>query len=285
VPSVSQAAVLHGTARTVFVETPSGATLSKPVADWEISGPPTSGPAPAVVASQAEVQRRPRCCYFGFRKLLPKNSSATKLAMNSAASNAPVRTTTAESPIRGEPRSSTGRQSLRLKGRNERQNRSAKCSLVRHTEKAAEHCVLRPAGFRIIVQKDRRRSPGIAIIATAAGQRESKDWFRAWNRKAVAKPTHKRQLSGPFVKCEATPLARPDPIGRRQAQYLSNVCDRAPAQDPGSSAMFRRLFRGPRRRSSGLRLRARSVGVWQIECFRSECRPVIPASDRPWTAF
>jgi hypothetical protein len=39
-----------------------------------------------------------RCCYFGFRKLLPKNSSATKLAMNSAASNAPVRTATAESP-------------------------------------------------------------------------------------------------------------------------------------------------------------------------------------------
>jgi hypothetical protein len=98
---------------------------------------------------------------------------------------------------------------------------------VRLTEKAAEHCVLRPAGFRIIVQKDRRRSPGIAIIAAAAGQRESKDWFRARNSKAVAKPTHKRQLSGPFVKCEATPLARPDPIGRRQAQYLSNVCDRA----------------------------------------------------------
>jgi hypothetical protein len=98
---------------------------------------------------------------------------------------------------------------------------------VRLTEKAAEHCVLRPAGFRIIVQKDRRRSPGIAIIAAAAGQCESKDCFRARNSKAVAKPTHKRQLSGPFVKCEATPLARPDPIGRRQPQRLSKVGDRA----------------------------------------------------------
>jgi hypothetical protein len=48
VPSVSLAAVLQRTAATIFVETPSSATLLKPVADWEISGPPTSGAAPAV---------------------------------------------------------------------------------------------------------------------------------------------------------------------------------------------------------------------------------------------
>jgi hypothetical protein len=48
VPSVSLAAVLQGTARTVFVETPSSATLFKPVSECEISGPPTTGAAPAV---------------------------------------------------------------------------------------------------------------------------------------------------------------------------------------------------------------------------------------------
>jgi hypothetical protein len=48
VPSVSLAALLQGTAPTVFVETPSSATLFKPVSDPEISGPPTSGTVPAV---------------------------------------------------------------------------------------------------------------------------------------------------------------------------------------------------------------------------------------------
>src|SRR5260221_6731038 len=48
VPSVSPAALLRGTAPTVFVETPSSATLFKPVSDPEISGPPTSGTVPAV---------------------------------------------------------------------------------------------------------------------------------------------------------------------------------------------------------------------------------------------
>jgi hypothetical protein len=48
VPSVSLAAMLQGTARTVFVETPSSATLFKPVSECEISGPPTTGAAPAV---------------------------------------------------------------------------------------------------------------------------------------------------------------------------------------------------------------------------------------------
>jgi hypothetical protein len=48
VPSVSLAAMLQGTARTVFVETPSSATLFKPVSDCEISGPPTTGAAAAV---------------------------------------------------------------------------------------------------------------------------------------------------------------------------------------------------------------------------------------------
>src|ERR1700704_2638473 len=48
VPSVSLAARLQGTARTVFVETPSSATLFKPVSECEISGPPTTGAAPAV---------------------------------------------------------------------------------------------------------------------------------------------------------------------------------------------------------------------------------------------
>src|SRR5260370_17369637 len=46
VPSVSLAALLQGTAPTVFVETPSSATLFKPVSDPEISGPPTSGARP-----------------------------------------------------------------------------------------------------------------------------------------------------------------------------------------------------------------------------------------------
>src|SRR5260370_29104755 len=48
VPSVSLAALLQGTAPTVFVETPSSATLFKLVSDPEISGPPTSGTVPAV---------------------------------------------------------------------------------------------------------------------------------------------------------------------------------------------------------------------------------------------
>jgi hypothetical protein len=48
VPSVPRAAVLQGTALTVFVETPSAAILSKPASDREISGPPTSGAAPTV---------------------------------------------------------------------------------------------------------------------------------------------------------------------------------------------------------------------------------------------
>jgi hypothetical protein len=48
VPSVSLAALLQGTAPTVFVETPSSPTLFKPVSDPEISGPPTSGTVPAV---------------------------------------------------------------------------------------------------------------------------------------------------------------------------------------------------------------------------------------------
>jgi hypothetical protein len=41
---------------------------------------------------------------------------------------------------------------------------------VRLAEKAAEHCVLRPPGSKLIVC---RRSPGTATIAAAAGQRES----------------------------------------------------------------------------------------------------------------
>jgi len=48
VPSVSLAALLQPTALTVFVETPSSATLFKPVSEGEISGPPTTGAAPAV---------------------------------------------------------------------------------------------------------------------------------------------------------------------------------------------------------------------------------------------
>jgi hypothetical protein len=48
VPSVSLAAMLQPTALTVFVETPSSATLFKPVSECEISGPPTTGAAPAV---------------------------------------------------------------------------------------------------------------------------------------------------------------------------------------------------------------------------------------------
>src|ERR1700730_14524926 len=48
VPSVSLAALLQGTAPTVFVETPSSATSFKPVSDPEISGPPTSGAPPAI---------------------------------------------------------------------------------------------------------------------------------------------------------------------------------------------------------------------------------------------
>jgi hypothetical protein len=46
VPSVSLAAVLQGTALTVFVETPSSATLSKPVLLPGSNGPPTEGAAP-----------------------------------------------------------------------------------------------------------------------------------------------------------------------------------------------------------------------------------------------
>src|SRR5258708_13685836 len=49
-PSVSLAALLQGTAPTVFVETPSSATLFNPVSDPEISGPPTSGAPPPAVA-------------------------------------------------------------------------------------------------------------------------------------------------------------------------------------------------------------------------------------------
>jgi hypothetical protein len=48
VPSVSLAATLQPTALTDCVETPSAATLFKPVSDSEISGPPTWGAAPAV---------------------------------------------------------------------------------------------------------------------------------------------------------------------------------------------------------------------------------------------
>jgi hypothetical protein len=48
VPSVSLAAMLQPTALTVFVETPSSATLFNPVSECEISGPPTWGAAPAV---------------------------------------------------------------------------------------------------------------------------------------------------------------------------------------------------------------------------------------------
>jgi hypothetical protein len=40
--------MLQRTAATVFVETPSSATTFKPVSDREISGPPTTGAAPAV---------------------------------------------------------------------------------------------------------------------------------------------------------------------------------------------------------------------------------------------
>jgi hypothetical protein len=48
VPSVSLAAVLQGTALTVFVETPSSAILFKRVSEREINGPPTTDEAPAV---------------------------------------------------------------------------------------------------------------------------------------------------------------------------------------------------------------------------------------------
>jgi hypothetical protein len=48
VPSVSLAAVLHGTALTVFVETPSSATLFKPVSLPGCHGPPTGGAAPMI---------------------------------------------------------------------------------------------------------------------------------------------------------------------------------------------------------------------------------------------
>jgi hypothetical protein len=40
--------VLQRTAATVFVEIPSSAITFKPVSDREISGPPTTGAAPAV---------------------------------------------------------------------------------------------------------------------------------------------------------------------------------------------------------------------------------------------
>jgi hypothetical protein len=46
VPSVSLAAMLQGTALTVFVEIPSSATLSKPVSLLGSNGPPTGGAAP-----------------------------------------------------------------------------------------------------------------------------------------------------------------------------------------------------------------------------------------------
>jgi hypothetical protein len=55
VPSVSLAALLQGTAPTVFVETPSSAILLKPVSDPEISGPPTSGAPPTVGGAAGDV--------------------------------------------------------------------------------------------------------------------------------------------------------------------------------------------------------------------------------------
>jgi hypothetical protein len=48
VPSVSLAAVPQGTDLTVFVETPSSATLSKPVVVPGSNGPPTGGAEPAI---------------------------------------------------------------------------------------------------------------------------------------------------------------------------------------------------------------------------------------------
>jgi hypothetical protein len=48
VPSVSLAAALQGTAFTLFVETPSSATLSNPVSPAGNQGPPSSGAVAAV---------------------------------------------------------------------------------------------------------------------------------------------------------------------------------------------------------------------------------------------
>jgi hypothetical protein len=53
VPSVSRAAVLQGTALTVFVETPSGATLSKP-GPVSISGKAFGGEAGAPPGAGAD---------------------------------------------------------------------------------------------------------------------------------------------------------------------------------------------------------------------------------------
>ena len=55
VPSVPRAAVLQGTALTVFVETPSGATLSKPVSVAGLKGPPTDGTPPVSGGETAPV--------------------------------------------------------------------------------------------------------------------------------------------------------------------------------------------------------------------------------------
>ena len=48
VPSVSRAALLQGTALTVFVETPSSSTLAKPTVVPGFSGLPTGGAAPSI---------------------------------------------------------------------------------------------------------------------------------------------------------------------------------------------------------------------------------------------
>ena len=85
--------------------------------------------------------------------------------------------------------------------------RDARRKFFADTEKAAEHCVLRPPGSKLIVKKG-RRSPGAVIIAAVARQRESRDRFRVRNKKAVATPTHKRRVLSLFSRSAATPLRR-----------------------------------------------------------------------------
>jgi hypothetical protein len=86
------------------------------------------------------------------------------------------------------------------------------------TEKAAERCVLRPPGSKLIVKKG-RHSPGAVIIAAVARQRESLDRFRVRNKKAVAKSTHKRQVFSLFSRSAATPLRR-----RCGARFNQQIC-------------------------------------------------------------
>jgi hypothetical protein len=54
--------MLQRTAATVFVEIPSSATTFKPVSDREISGPPTTGAAPAVGGIMTGGGKSGVCC-------------------------------------------------------------------------------------------------------------------------------------------------------------------------------------------------------------------------------